>query len=164
MTRANFHFITRQGCFKFQGNSSCYPSEMIPNIFDFIKSVASHNSYFDSGFGFYDVPESNGVSTVIDTCGLTFGSVGNFCYVYEVDFVKQTLRIWDSRIYWVNAPTDWQAKGYHCYKGENGTIGYSNWRKGKLLYNNSFSNIILNVANDIHVSEKELEIAINCSN
>jgi len=61
------------------------------------------------------------------------GQVGNFYYFYELDVTSGTLKIWDSKIYWQNAPVDWKEKGYNCWKGENGRYGYSNWRKSKRL-------------------------------
>ena len=50
MTRANFTIITKQGKFKMQGNSSCYPSNTMCAVLDFATSTASDNSGATNGF------------------------------------------------------------------------------------------------------------------
>ena len=62
---------------------------------------------------------------------ISIGEVGNPSYFYEVDQRTHTVRAWNAKTRWVNAPDDWQERGYGCYKGTNGRYGYTNWIKGK---------------------------------
>ena len=140
MTRANFLIITRQGKFKFQANSSAYPSYMGSHILEFAISTASTNGGATNGF--YDSPDSRELANFIEGCCLTFGHVGNPSYFYEIDFVKQHVKAWDSRLSWVNAPLDWRERGWNCWEGKNGKFGYTNWVKGKLIYNKRLSELL----------------------
>lgn len=151
MTRANFYIVTRAGKFKFQANSSAYPSEMMAPVLIFAASTASNNPGAINGF--YQEPDSNAIATLIETCGLTFGYVGNFSYHYEIDFIKQTVTVWGETSRWVNAPLDWVEKGWNCYKGSgNKGYGYTTWVKGKKIYSKAFKNLI-NDANILSEAE-----------
>ena len=135
-TRANFHLITKQGLHKFQSNSSAYPSEMLPKIFRLVQSCEFNTKDFGE-------PDSLGLSDLFDGCGLTLGSIGNFSYVYELNFINKTLRVWNNKFRWVNAPNDWQERGWNCWVGgKNNTYGYTNWIKGKLLVSLKFDQML----------------------
>ena len=151
MTRANFVIITPQGKYKFQGNSSCYPSNIMDSVLRFSISTASTN--LGATNGFYSEPESNSLSKLIDDVGLTLGHVGNPSYFYEIDFIKQTVSVWDYKLSWINAPLDWQEKGWSCWIGKNGKYGYSNFVKGKKIYNKSFADIKDNLLAEIILAE-----------
>lgn len=140
MTRANFKIITKDGTLNMQCNSSAYPSEMMKPLLTF--AISTHSSNMGATNGFYQNVGSNDLATLIDAIGLTIGSVGNASYYYEVDFIKQTVKVWENAMYWVNAPLDWEVRGWNCWKGTNGKYGYSNWRKGKLIYEIGFKSII----------------------
>lgn len=141
MTRANFNIIAGYGSIKLQIGSDGYLSGVIDEVKELVKSVASTNSFFKDGFGFYDNPSGDDLGKFISDLNLSIGHVGNFSYAYEIDFVKQKIKAWDSTIYWVNAPEDWEARGWNCWKGNNGKYGYTNWRKGKLIYDKTFLEI-----------------------
>ena len=152
MTRANFIIVTEQGKFKMQSNSSAYPSQMMEDIIKFATSTASKNAIFDkakgideSVIGFYPSPDSRDISNLVEACGLTFGHVGNPSYFYEIDFVNKHVKVWDSRISWVNAPIDWKERGWNCWIGKNNRYGYSNWVKGKKIYDKSLKELVKNV-------------------
>jgi hypothetical protein len=142
MTRANFLIVTADGKFKMQGNSSCYPSNTMAAVLNFACSTASDNSGAKQGF--YDRPESNDIATFIEAVGLTFGTVGNPCYFYEIDFVKQTVKVFGTKSRWINAPVDWEAKGWRgLYLGKNGRMGYRDCNiKGKCIYNKTLSQLV----------------------
>ena len=162
MTRANIVIITNQGKFYFQSNSSAYPSLMMKPIILFATSTASKNAIFNNTIGYYDNPDTFALSELIDNCGLTLGSIGNFSYHYEIDFVKQTIKVWDSKTRWVNAPIDWRERGYNCWESDKGKYGWTNFVKGKLLYFKKFDELVADVvgsgvllfANVIEESEK----------
>ena len=142
MTRANFLIVTRSGKYKMQGNSSCYPSHMMASVLTFATSTASDNSGAINGF--YDEPDSLALSEFIQNCGLTLGYVGNPNYYYEIDFVNQVVKVFGTKSRWINAPEDWEAKGWRgLYKGENGRMGYKDhWIKGKCIYQKSLKDLV----------------------
>jgi len=143
-TRANIVIVTEQGKFKFQANSSAYPSNFAKPIFEFIRSLATKNlgcRNLENGIGFYE-PDSITLPELISDLGLSLGTVGNFCYVYEIDFVKKTLRVWEEKISWINAPEDWKERGWNCWIGKNGKYGYSNWIKGKKIFDSKFIDML----------------------
>lgn len=163
MTRANVYVITRQGKFKFQANSSAYPSNVMGDIIEFATSAASKNAIFNGQIGFYDHPDSRALSTLIYEMGLTLGEVGNFSFVYEIDFVKQRVKVWNSTTYWVNGPEDWEAKGWNCWKGKNGKYGYTNWKKNKLLFDKHFISLIEDVVSENAViNDNTMKAALEC--
>ena len=142
MTRANFLIVTGDGKFKMQGNSSCYPSNIMDAVLNFATSTASTN--IGAPNGFYDCPDSREIATFIEAVGLTFGSVGNPTYFYEIDFVGQTVKVFDTKCRWINAPIDWKEKGWGgVYKGDNGRMGYMDCNvKGKCIYNKAFKDLV----------------------
>lgn len=145
MTRANFLIITRSGKFKMQGNSSCYPSNTMSNVLTFATSTASMNAGAKNGF--YDEPYSQDIAEFIESIGLTFGYVGNPTYYYEIDFVKQSVKVFETKSRWINAPLDWEEKGWvGVYQGKNGRMGYKDHNvKGKCIYQKSFSELVDNM-------------------
>lgn len=142
MTRANITIITGQGNFKFQANSSAYPSWMMENLLKFATSTATTNSNFNGEIWFYDEPDSFNLSDFINSCGLTLGHVGNPSYFYEINFVKQTVKVWDYKTRWVNAPTLWKEKGYHCYQNKDGVWGWTVFGKGKVIYKKGLKELV----------------------
>lgn len=160
MTRANFTIVTKQGKFKMQSNSSAYPSNMMESIIKFATSTASNNAIFDKDagidekvIGFYPEPESRAISEFVEACGLSFGSVGNPTYFYEIDFVNRHVKVWENRLSWVNAPADWKERGWNCLEGKNGKFGYTNWVKGKMIYNKPLKELVKEV--------KDFEVVLN---
>lgn len=119
MTRANLLVITRFGRFKFRWGSDAYPED----VREFLVKLARMN----------EMPSVDWLAENNPAGNLTPGTVGNPYYYYEVDQLKHTVTMWDSDVYWVNAPDDWKERGYNCWQGKNGRYGYSNWRKGKKL-------------------------------
>ena len=119
MTRANLLVITRFGRSKFEWGSDAYPE----SVREFLKQLAAMK----------EMPDVDWLAENNPAGPLTPGTVGNPYYYYEVNQLKGTVTMWDSSIYWVNAPEDWKARGWNCWQGENGRYGYSNWRKGKRL-------------------------------
>jgi hypothetical protein len=141
MTRANIHLITPQGKFKFQSNSSAYPSHIGNAFLELVASVA----YKNDGVVKFGEPDSFGLSKFVEDCGLTLGTIGNFSYHYDVDFVKQTFSIWDYKTRWVNAPDNWRERGWHCYEGKNNRFGWTTFVKGKKLITLSFKEMVTDV-------------------
>jgi hypothetical protein len=156
MTRANFLIITKDGKFKLQGNSSCYPSNVMSPVLKFATSTASTNSGATNGF--YDRPDSRELSEFIEAVGLTLGSVGNPCYYYEIDFVKQTVKVFDTKSRWINAPVDWEAKGWRgLYTGKNGKLGYMDCNvKGKCIYNKTLSQLVKGIYGGATILNKDV--------
>lgn len=137
MTRANFTIITREGKFKMQGNSSCYPEEVLPQAIKFIESTKSSNPGATNGF--YDEPSGYDIAEFIQSVGLMFGSAGNPSYFYEIDFVKHSVKTFGTKSRWVNAPADWKEKGWSCVWEKNGKIGYMDHNvKGKCIHEEYF--------------------------
>ena len=119
MTRANLLVITRFGRFKFEWGSDAYPED----VKEFLKQLATMK----------EMPGVDWLAENNPAGRLTPGTIGNPYYYYEVDQLKGTVTAWESATYWVNAPEDWEARGWRCWKGSNGRYGYTNWRKGKRL-------------------------------
>lgn len=167
MTRANFTIVTSQGKFKMQSNSSAYPSNFMGDIIKFATSTASNNAIFekDNGIdenvlGFYPDPDSREIANLVEACGLSFGFVGNPSYYYEIDFVNKHVKVWENRLSWVNAPADWKARGWHCWEGKNGKFGYTNWVKGKMIYNKTLKELVKSVENfNVELNEGVVEFA-----
>ena len=133
MTRANVHLITNQGTFKLQGNSDMYPSSVFPSIFNLVSNTMSENyDWVKQG------PDGNTLSTFISEQNLTLGSVGNFSYFYEINFTTRVVKCWENKLSWVNAPENWKERGWNCWIGKNGKFGYTNWVKGKCIFQKSF--------------------------
>lgn len=145
MTRANFLVITKEGKFNFQSNSSAYPSYMMEAVIKFATSTASKNSVFKTPIGFHPSPETINLSEFIDDCGLTLGKIGNPTYYYEIDFVKQTVRVWNNKLRWINAPIDWRERGYNCWENKKGSYGWTEWVKNKLIYSKRFDELVVDV-------------------
>lgn len=162
MTRANIVIITTQGRFKFQCNSSAYPSNMMESIIRFACSTASKNAIFDGGIGFYDNPDCFALSKFIEDCGLELGSIGNFSYHYEIDFVKRTIKVWDSKTRWVKAPSNWKERGYICTESKNGQYGWSDWFKNKLIYSVNFIALVVDIVDGyVVLNDEKLNEAVN---
>lgn len=143
MTRANITVVTIYGKYKFQANSSAYPSYVIEPIINFATSVVSNNAVFNGKLGRYDEPCSSDLSTFIEEVGLTFGHVGNPSYYYDIDFVKGEIRVYGNNMRWVNAPIDWEEKGWRgLYEGKNGKLGYNSIVKGKNLLTYSILDLV----------------------
>lgn len=154
MTRANFLVITENGKFKFQGNSSCYPSYIFEYIVRFATSVKSSN--LGAKDGFYTSPDSSDIAEFIENIGLTFGYVGNPTYYYKIDFINREVKIFDTKSKWVNAPIDWEEKGWRgCYQNDKGQFGYMDcWSKGKCIYKKTFIQL---VNKEYNVSDKKIK-------
>lgn len=167
-TRANFLIVTDRGKFNFQANSSAYPSNTMKDVLTFAVSTASRNALFNKengGLGFYGNPDSWDLSAFIASVDLTLGTVGNPSYYYEIDFVQKHVKVWDYKPRWVNAPVDWEAKGWKgCYPNSKGQFGYDSVCKGKILYNQPFKALCGRYVNrEMQVKKSELEKALNCA-
>ncbi|MBD3260928.1 MAG: hypothetical protein GF334_04500 [Candidatus Altiarchaeales archaeon] len=84
--------------------------------------------------------------------GLSIRQIGNFDYVYEIDCDVGTIRVWDSTVYWVNAPKDWEWK-------REGKYGYMNWRKKNRIDISEygpFSPCDIKIESDDHYTKKDL--------
>ena len=142
MTRANFEIIC--GYPKkhyFEKGSDGYPESVLPEIFELIKDVSRKVA---GEILFWGEPDGMALSKFIEELNLGLVLVGNFCYYYQIDFGKQTIKAWDSGLRWVNAPDNWKERGWNCYIGKNGKYGYDTWIKGKLLVNITFSEVVTN--------------------
>ena len=173
MTRANFTIVTKEGKFKMQSNSSAYPSNMMEDIIKFATSTASKNAIFDkergideSIVGFYPEPESRAISEFVERCGLSFGSVGNPTYFYEIDFVNRHVKVWGTTSRWINAPVDWKEKGWQgVWEGTNGRMGYrDNNVRGKLIYNKPLKELVKDIKDfEVELNEGVVTFAENIS-
>jgi hypothetical protein len=112
------------------------------DIFKFIHSTAYFDTHHEKKLKFYDRPNAWDLAEFIKEANLTLGHVGNFSYFYEIDFNKQTFKAWDYTTRWINAPVDWEARGWRCWKGTNGKFGYSTFCKGKKLLDVTFLDIV----------------------
>jgi len=168
MTRANFIIVTRDGKFKLQCNSSAYPSNVMEDIINFAVSTASKNSAVigEGKIGFYDNPDSWELAKFIESVGLTLGWVGNPSYFYTVDFINQTVSAWGTKGRWVNAPKDWEAKGWKgCYESK-GRFGYFDANvKGKKIFEKGFKELLfdLNDKDEKILKAGVLAEAMGCS-
>lgn len=162
-TRANINIVTSQGNFKFQGNSSMYPSNTMEDVFKFATSTAHK---FKNKMDFHDNPDSRDLSDFIENCGLTLGQIGNPSYFYEIDFVQKKIRVWDYKMRWVNAPVDWQAKGWKgCYDNGKGKFGYDSVVKGALLLQLSFREMIHKVVDgEVSINKTKLKKSLLIEN
>lgn len=145
MTRANVVIIAgfpAKHCFEKGGDG--YLSGVMEHIFNLVKSVSKtrEDRILGKVIEFWDMPDSRDLSTFIDSCSLTLGHVGNFSYAYEIDLNKQTIKAWDYKTSWVNAPLDWEERGWSCHRGKNGKYGYTNYVKGKRLVDIKFSDAV----------------------
>ena len=119
-------------------------SNRASNIFSKLSLLQAQPSCFIIAF-FIFCTDSRDISNLVEACGLTFGHVGNPSYFYEIDFVNKHVKVWDSRISWVNAPIDWKERGWNCWIGKNNKYGYSNWVKGKKIYDKSLKELVKDV-------------------
>ncbi len=158
MTRANVVIIAGYPAkHYFEKGGDGYLSGVMEDIFNFVQSISRRREDRILGvtIDFWDRPDSSGLSTFIEDCNLTLGHVGNFSYAYEIDLNKQTIKAWDYKTSWVNAPLNWEEKGWSCYKGKNGKYGYDNFVKGKKLVDIKFSDAV-KLENDFVVINEEL--------
>jgi hypothetical protein len=144
MTRANVEIIVgahRAKKFYFQSNSSAYPSYMLEFVVKAVQSTYSQNKGAIDKF--YTDIEGVDLSELVGNCDLRLGKVGNPSYYYIMDFHRKRLIVRESQSYWVNAPYDWREKGWvGCYKGSNGRYGYDGIRKGKIIFDAHFSQLV----------------------
>ena len=82
---------------------------------------------------------------------------GNFSYWYELNIDTGKLIAWESQTYWKNTPDDWKKCGYNCWMGANGKYGWSEWRKGKRVAEESISPIPLRLITDTTYTSKDLK-------
>lgn len=140
MTRANVVLKAKYSSdTKLQIGSDGYPSEVLPAM---VKCLAQHINFSPHPEKMYDTFGSQEFGKLVDDLGLFPGHVGNPYYYYEIDLEKGIVRAWESQTYWVNAPVDWEEKGWNCYKGSNGKFGYTNWRKGKKIFHTTVDDLM----------------------
>lgn len=160
MTRANILIVTPEGRFKFQANSSAYPSQTMAPILLFATSTAHKNRGVNNGF--YSEPDGTALSQFISDLDLTLGSIGNPSYFYEVDFVKQHVKVWGYKFRWNNAPLDWEERGWNCIENNKGQIGWNSFVKDKLLYNKKFSDLGTYIEGNFQFKENAVLEAKSC--
>ncbi len=151
MTRGNITIIQNawpSNKIYLEQNSDAYPENVLPDLFDFLMKHFSLSRYKDGEVPFYQRIEPQPISKLISDNYLAFEHVGNPCYYYEVDLTKGTITAWESSTFWVNAPKNWEERGWNCWLGENGKYGYTSWRKGKKIFHLSYKTLNLVVAND----------------
>lgn len=120
MTRANLLILTKHGQkIKLHWGSDAYPETVKVQLW--VLAMSEHEPTLEN------LADENNAGS------LHFGYVGNPYYFYEVDQDSHTVKAWEARIKWVNAPNDWEARGWRCWIGDNGRWGYPNWVKGNPL-------------------------------
>lgn len=141
MTRANIvivHGSYPKKAFLEKGSDG-YPSEVIPEL---VKFLVAHVNNSSSEERLYKYVSSDALVTLMSELYLTLGQIGNFYYAYEVDLVKGTIKAWESKTRWVNAPADWEKRGWVCWLGSNGKYGYTNWVKGKIVFSTDIETLL----------------------
>jgi hypothetical protein len=139
MTRANFEIITAYSNTKLQRNGDGYPSNVLIEVFEFVASVGRLEKRKKT---FFAEPDSSAIASLIDELALSFGHVGNFSYYYEINFVTQTVKVWEYETYWKNAPADWKEKGWQGVYENKGKFGYTWFRKGAVVFHKRFGDLI----------------------
>lgn len=134
-TRANILVI--QECFpkkvNFEIASSGYPSYVLDTLVNF---CTEHIIKYGSGEKkLYNRIDGMALRDFTNDLCPTISVVGNPSYIYEIDLVKGTLKVWNTKTKWVNAPLDWKERGWNCWLGSNNKYGYTTWCKNKLLIN-----------------------------
>lgn len=118
MTRGNLTIKCYKNKWLFQISSDGYPEDIVPSLLKIIK-LNVYDIYLDT------------IQNLIGNVAL--GHVGNPCYYYDIDLVEKTIKVYESKTYWVNAPDNWKELGWYCWQGSNGKMGYIDWRKGKKI-------------------------------
>ena len=137
MTRANI--VLKQKYFPkntyLELGSDGYPSSILPELIKFLVNHRNKSAEFHKDLPrVFEEIQAGEFSDLVSNLFLKPGQVGNFSYAYEVDLINATIKVWDSTLYWVNVPEDWEEKGYMGISiGKNGKHGYTSWRKGKKL-------------------------------
>lgn len=152
MTRANV--IIKKNWFPkksyLERGGDGYPKEMIPELVRFLVGHVSKGAIARKEDNIlYDGVDSSSLATLINNLGLTLGFVGNFCYMYEIDLTKGTIKAWESKTRWINAPANWKERGWNCWTGANGKDGYTTWVKGKVVFETCIKKLL---------KEKEFEV------
>lgn len=134
-TRANILII--QGGFPkkvyFERINSGSPDQILLELINFCEK-----QYYNGKL--YDRTMSDNIISLMVDLGLEVSQVGNFSYQYEIDLIKGTLRVWNSKTRWITAPADWQERGWNChFNGKS--YGYTTWCKNKRLFNIDISKL-----------------------
>jgi len=121
MTRGNLTIKSYGNKWLFEMSNYPVPEDVVPELL-IILSEFNHRK---------DIPLSRLRDTFDD---MHFGHIGNPDYIYEVDIEKKEIAAWETRNKWVNAPDNWDEKGWNgIYKGKNGRMGYMSVAKGKRI-------------------------------
>lgn len=136
MTRANILIISDDDKFKLYVGSDGYPKELIPILLQYKEP---HDDEFDLK------------QFCIDIGNVRLGHVGNAYYYYDLNLDLHEVKAWEAATYWVNAPDDWQERGWGCYLGKNGRYGYHNWRKGPVVYDSKANPMYYRGANGLYI-------------
>jgi len=168
MTRANIQIIQGQFPKKthLEIGSDAYPESVVPALVTFLLGHVNSGAIYRNDKNpaevkekeLYDSISSSDLVILLQDTYATIGGVGNFSYAYEVDLVKGTVKAWESGIRWINAPLDWEKRGWRCWTGKNGKAGYTTWVKAKKVFEISIEELR---KNDTYTVEKaEIQIVI----
>ena len=121
MTRANLTIKFYDNKWKFEMNDYPLPNNVVPKLLLMIDTCKTQ----------YEID----LSKLQDYFGdMSLGHIGNADYFYEIDIHKRTINVWDSKIKWINAPSNWKERGWlGIYEGKNGRMGYTSIVKGKKI-------------------------------
>jgi hypothetical protein len=145
MTRANIIIIHDGflGKAYFEKGSSGYPKEVVPELVRFLIGHVSKGAIERKDEKIlYNGVAPHCLATLLNNLYLSLGQVGNPYYFYELDLTKGTIKAWESKTRWINAPANWKEKGYNCYKGTNGKDGYTTWIKGKVVFSTDINKLL----------------------
>lgn len=134
-TRANI-VIIQDGFPKkvyFERISSGSPDQILLELINFCENQFCHNKLYDHTLS------TNIIDLMMDL-GLEISQVGNFSYHYEIDLIKGSLKVWNSKTQWITAPANWQERGWNCYSNGK-SYGYTTWCKNKRLFNIDISKL-----------------------
>ncbi len=144
MTRANIEII--QEYFPTKAhlviNSDGYPENVVPALVNFLVEHVNEGAIYRNKVNktpvtekeLYGSIDSGALQNLLKETYATIGSIGNFSYAYKVDLLKGTITAWNSGTRWINAPENWEERGWSCWIGKNGKAGYTTWIKGKKVF------------------------------
>jgi len=74
------------------------------------------------------------ISRLQDDLGNVYlGHVGNPCYYYDLNLITKEVKAYNTQRRWVNAPIDWEEKGWMGLYTDNGRLGYHSEVRGKKI-------------------------------
>ena len=120
-TRANLTIKYYDNKWKFEMNSYPIPKDVVPQLLLMVDKCKNQHDLCLSM-----------LQEAFDDMSL--GHIGNADYFYEIDLVKKTINAYESKMTWINAPSNWKERGWlGIYEGKNGRMGYTSIVKGKKI-------------------------------